>query len=1037
MKRLMRRAASLLLALVLAAGMVPAAGAAGTDGQGGSIGGVYETRYGESGKGDTLLKTYNENDPSSYSDSVQWTFDDGVVTISGRGATADFGLTNSPFAQRGDIEAVVVEEGVTSLGTSIFSEMPNLRAVILMDASTTLRFAFNGEFPSLEAVLVGADLEEGTYNSPVLPRAEEVLPKILPLTRNVILGDGNSILADDSDLYISRGDTDVLVMDDGERVYPDIKGIEFDYWSLVENANVRFLPFEDILAMARGVVQDLPEGAKAGLPAELTSGSTAVIPDPEDPDQTEDPVQNTDPAAPEDPEDITETTQPVVNGLTHLRTSYSENDSLDLSIRGSTLTVSGRILADGLRQVQVRCGSGRTVDAASGEYFSVQLDLSFSGRRSVDVYTNRGGGSTFSSYIYNRIVIQNTGSGYQIMPSLVMEHNEQYNESYVNPQRLLDRAEVPASVAAMSDQIVGDERDPYTQVFLLHQWVSENIAYDYIMFGGAPWVTDSAGVLEIRRSVCAGYASLLRDLILAQGIPAMDCTNDALYSSYALTTAGGAGHAHVEAYVNGRWVVMDPTWDSRNKYYGPDNQEWESPNGYYYFDITPEAFALDHKITTRGGTWNLVSDGGFILDPEDSTRLIGYVGPAGRVVVPDGIVTIGERAFSPSNTWTPAPDGITEIVLPDSVTTIEGLAFYQCADLTSVTLPEGLRTLGNLAFGQCTALRSIQLPGTLTTIEGQVFSHSGLASVILPDSVASVGDSAFAFCADLREFTIPAGVQLGVAVLSNCGGLRRVVIEAGRTEIPLSTFYRCSALSEITIPASVTSVGNAAFFGCAGLENVYYGGSQQQWSAIRLGQRNDPLRSAEIHFGSFLPVETPVTSAWAESFVLQSEELGLIPGGVLGSDYTHNITRAQFAALAVQTYETIAGRSVPLDLGAGDALFADSRGDTFVAKAYNLGILSGYNSADHRSGVEVGPDDPITREQAATMLARLNEVLGRSLTPAGRLPFGDAISGWAYDSVSRVYQAGIMTGTGADTFGASESYTIEQAITTMYQTYQF
>ena len=1031
MKRLMRRAASLLLALVLAAGMVPAAGAAETDGQGGSIGGVYETRYGESGKGDTLLKTYNENDPSSYSDSVQWTFDDGVVTISGQGTTADFG--DSPFRGNSGVEAVVVEEGVTNLGLCIFQDMPNLRAVILMDAATTFDAAFAGEFPSLEAVLVGADLEGGAYTTPNLIRAEAVEAKILPLTREVLLKHGmeNGILADDSDMYLVYGEENVLVMEDGKRIASSIDGVERQYWSRVENTNTRFLPLEDVLAMARGVVQDLPEGAKAGLPAELTSGSTAVIPDPEDPGQ------NTDPAEPEDPEGITETTQPVVNGLTHLRTSYSENDYLDISIRGSTLTVSGRILADGLRQVQVRCGSGRTVDAASGEYFSVQLDLSFSGRRSVDVYTNRGGGSTFSSYIYNRIVIQNTGSGYQIMPSLVMEHNEQYNESYVNPQRLLDRAEVPASVAALSDQIVGDETDPYTQIFLLHQWVSENIAYDYIMFGGAPWVTDSAGVLEIRRSVCAGYASLLRDLILAQGIPALDCTNDALYSSYALTTAGGEGHAHVEAYVNGRWVVMDPTWDSRNKYYGPNNQDWESPNGYYYFDITPEAFALDHKITTRGGTWNIVSDGGFILDPEDSTRLIGYVGPAGRVVVPDGIITIGERAFSPSNTWTPAPDGITEVVLPDSVTTIENESFYQCTALTSVTLPEGLRTLGNLAFGGCTSLQSIRLPGTLTTIEGQVFSHSGLASVILPDSVASVGDSAFAFCADLREFTIPAGVQLGVAVLSNCGGLRRVVIEAGRTEIPLSTFYRCSALSEITIPASVTSVGNAAFFGCAGLENVYYGGSQQQWSAIRLGQRNDPLRSAEIHFGSFLPVETPVTSAWAESFVLQSEELGLIPGGVLGSDYTHNITRAQFAALAVQTYETIAGRSVPLDLGAGDALFADSRGDTFVAKAYNLGILSGYNSADHRSGVEVGPDDPITREQAATMLARLNEVLGRSLTPAGRLPFGDAISGWAYDSVSRVYQAGIMTGTGADTFGASESYTIEQAITTMYQTYQF
>ena len=172
MKHWMRRAASLLLALVLAAGMVPAAGAAGTDGQGGAIGGVYETQYGESGKGDTDLKIYNENDPSTYSDSVQWTLDGGVVTISGQGSTADFG--KSPFSGNSGVEAVVVEEGVTNLGLCIFQDMPNLRAVILMDAATTFDAAFAGEFPSLEAVVVGANLEGGAYTTPNLIRAEAV-----------------------------------------------------------------------------------------------------------------------------------------------------------------------------------------------------------------------------------------------------------------------------------------------------------------------------------------------------------------------------------------------------------------------------------------------------------------------------------------------------------------------------------------------------------------------------------------------------------------------------------------------------------------------------------------------------------------------------------------------------------------------------------------------------------------------------------------------------------------------------------------------
>ena len=847
------------------------------------------------------------------------------------------------------------------------------------------------------------------------------------------LGAENSILADDSDLYIPRGDTDVLVVDGGQRVYPDITGIEFDYWSLVENANARFFPYDSILAMARGVIQDLPEAAKAGLPAELTSGATMAVPGPDDPGQSPapgeggsttqpvDPGQNTDPVVPEAPEDITETAQPVVNGLTHLRTSYSENDYLDLSISGSTLTVSGRILADGLRQVRVRCGSSCTVDAASGEYFSVQLNLSFSGRQSVDVYTNRGGGSTFSSYVYDRILVQNTGSGYQIMPSLVMENNEKFNSIDIDPQSLLSQ-EVPASVAAMSDQIVGNETDPYTQVFLLHQWVAENIAYDNTMLSGAARVTDSAGVLEIRRSVCQGYAELLRDLILAQDIPAMFCGNSALYSSYALTTTGGEGHAHVEAYVNGRWVVMDPTWDSRNKYYGPGSQEWESPNGYYYFDITPEAFAMDHLITARGGINGVTDDSGFVIG-DNFRDLVRYEGPGGVVVIPEGVKMIASDVFA----------GRT--------------------DITAVILPEGLETIWDSAFSGCTGLTEVRIPDSVTLISGYAFNGcTGLTSLKLPaGSTCVIQVNAFSGCTGLRSLTLPGSIQLTGTGVFERSGLRTVVVEEGVTNLNLGTFLNSPELIAVQLPASLQQIHMNVFSSddrkiTAPLQ-VYYMGTEAQWANVEILAGNDLLEDAVFHFGTAmpegidapeeepLPGEEPLVSGWAEGYVLQSEELGLIPDGVLGSDYTRSITRAQFAALAVQTYEAATGQTAPLDLQAGDAVFADSRGNTFVAKAYNLGILSGYNSADSRSAIEVGPDDLITREQAAAMLARLNESLGHPLTPAGQMPFTDPISDWARDSVSRVYQAGIMTGTGADTFGAAENYTIEQAVTTMCQTY--
>lgn len=183
--------------------------------------------------------------------------------------------------------------------------------------------------------------------------------------------------------------------------------------------------------------------------------------------------------------------------------------------------------------------------------------------------------------------------------------------------------------------------------------------------------------------------------------------------------------------------------------------------------------------------------------------------------------------------------------------------------------------------------------------------------------------------------------------------------------------------------------------------------------------------------------DNPKVDDWAKDIYVQSDGFGILPtDGVLGSDYTAKITRAQFAALAVTTYEQNMGTTIPVN--AGDTTFADCTGNEYVAKAYNLGILSGYNSAATRAGVSVGPNDLITRGQAAVMLTRLmtvyNDVTGGyPLAKAESLPFTDTVSSWARDSIATVYEHGIMAGTSATTFDGKANYTIEQAVVTMYR----
>ena len=229
---------------------------------------------------------------------------------------------------------------------------------------------------------------------------------------------------------------------------------------------------------------------------------------------------------------------------------------------------------------------------------------------------------------------------------------------------------------------------------------------------------------------------------------------------------------------------------------------------------------------------------------------------------------------------------------------------------------------------------------------------------------------------------------------------------------------------------------------------------------------NDESNTGTVTETPVTEPETPVVdtdadevtySNWAAEDIINAVSMGYLDDdpdafgyqpattNLLGNDYTRAITRGQFAALAVRYYETlmsdITGEDYTITVATGDDVFADSQGNTNMAKAFNLGIMGGYNSADSRSGVYVGPNDLITREQAATMLTRLMEKLIEAFDSVGRtgwtvwyaddLPFVDAISDWAYDGVRAVYGVGAMTGTSNTTFSPKDNYTIEQSIVTL------
>ena len=168
------------------------------------------------------------------------------------------------------------------------------------------------------------------------------------------------------------------------------------------------------------------------------------------------------------------------------------------------------------------------------------------------------------------------------------------------------------------------------------------------------------------------------------------------------------------------------------------------------------------------------------------------------------------RLYSDENTE------ITELIIPNSVTSIGNFAFYGCSGLTSVTIPNSVMSIGNYAFAFCFSLTSVTIPNSVMSIGNGAFSGcSGLTSVIIPNSVTSIGGGAFADCSGLTSVTIGNGVtSIGKEAFTYCSSLISVVIGGGVKTIGSQAFDNCPDLTDVTCYAeNVPSTQSDVFKG--------------------------------------------------------------------------------------------------------------------------------------------------------------------------------------------------------------------------------
>lgn len=191
------------------------------------------------------------------------------------------------------------------------------------------------------------------------------------------------------------------------------------------------------------------------------------------------------------------------------------------------------------------------------------------------------------------------------------------------------------------------------------------------------------------------------------------------------------------------------------------------------------------------------------------------------------VSAIGMNAFTGNNV-------ITDLVIPEGVTTLNWYSFNTCENLETVTLPDSLEFIDSWAFERCSKLKTINVPANVTQINGGAFAqNSSMTSITCdPANKNYVSVDGVLFTKDMKElvaypggiqggYTVPATVNhIGDAAFYGALGLDSVTILGNLDFIGFEAFAECSKLTDVAIRDGVNYVGYWAFRGCDGIKTL-------------------------------------------------------------------------------------------------------------------------------------------------------------------------------------------------------------------------
>ena len=244
---------------------------------------------------------------------------------------------------------------------------------------------------------------------------------------------------------------------------------------------------------------------------------------------------------------------------------------------------------------------------------SFYLDKIAEGKYSVNLYASSERYGSYKSLIYgNDIEILYKDGKLSFVPYPYYDHNMAVVNNKRTDEKALAYYMQPSSniqsdnqeIIDLANSITAGIANDYDKAVAIHDWVCNNIYYDWDSYLSKNYTgidTSALGTLHSKRSVCDGYSNLTAALLRAAGVPAKKISGFALgvssdYWPENYDPNRDTNHAWNEFWANGRWVILDTTWDSDNVWRNGGIEKNTGLRGYHYFDINVGLLSADHVI---------------------------------------------------------------------------------------------------------------------------------------------------------------------------------------------------------------------------------------------------------------------------------------------------------------------------------------------------------------------------------------------------------------------------------------------------------